>query len=105
MGSMKELIKRGILVGLGTAEATRAKVRKVVDSFVRKKAITKEDGKAIAEKIVRELEKQRSKIKGISNESLKEIAARASTLEKQLERKGRRVAKSMIKKAERELKR
>lgn len=105
MESVKELIKKSILVGLGTAEVTRAKVRKVIGSFVRRKVITKQDGKAIAEKIIKELEKHRNRIKSLSDERFKKIAARVNAIEKQLERKGRKVAKSLVKKAEKELKR
>ena len=101
---MKDLVKKSLLVSLGAASLTKSKAEKVIKGFVEKKAITAKDAKAVLNSVIREAEKQRSRLMGAGKTKGSELKKEALKMEKQLERLGRINAKKIVKLIEKELK-
>ena len=98
---MKDLIKRSLLLGLGAASATKEKVDKVVRQLVKKRAITQKDGKWLADKVLKEISKHRKRLEELSKSD--RLMKSAKALENKLVKRGRKAAKNILRKAEKEL--
>ena len=101
---MKDLVKKSLLVGLGAASLTKSKAEKVIKGFVKKKAITAKDAKAVLNSVIKEAEKQRSKLIGVGKTKGSQLKKEALKMGKELEKLGRINAKKIVKLIEKELK-
>jgi len=101
---MKDLVKKSLLIGLGAASLTKSKAEKIIKGFVKKKAITAKDAKAVLNAVIKEAEKQRSRLMGIGKTRGSELEKEALKMGKELEKLGRINAKKIVKLVEKELK-
>ena len=101
---MKDLVKKSLLIGLGAASLTKSKAEKIIKEFVKKKAITAKDAKAVLNAVIKEAEKQRSRLMGIGKTRGSELEKEALKMGKELEKLGRINAKKIVKLVEKELK-
>ena len=101
---MKDLVKKSLLIGLGAASLTKSKAEKIIKGFLKKKAITAKDAKAVLNSVIREAEKQRSKLMGAGKTKGGELKKEALKMGKELEKLGRINAKKIVKLIEKELK-
>ena len=100
---MKDLIKKSVLLGLGAASLTKEKVDKLIKELVKRKAITTKDGKWLAKQILKELAKNKERIKRLRKLEVEILGSKAKTLEKTLMKRGRKTAKSILRRAAKEL--
>lgn len=103
MINMRDLIKKSILLGLGTESLTKEKVDKLVAEFIKRKVITTKDGKWLVKQVLNELAKNKERIEKLAKLQAEVLEAKAKILEKNLMKRGRKTAKSILKKAEKEL--
>ena len=96
---MRNLIKKSLLMGIGAASLTKEKVGKLLDEFVKKRAITTKDGKWLANQVLKEISKNAEKIEKLGRLQKRVLSAKAKSLEK----RGRKAAKIILKEAQREL--
>jgi len=96
---MRNLIRKSLLIGLGAASLTKEKIDRLVDEFVKKKAITTKDGRWLAKQVLKELAKNAERVERLGRLRKRVLNAKAKALEK----RGRKAAKAILKKAEREL--
>ncbi|MCZ7661990.1 MAG: hypothetical protein M5U22_03105 [Thermoleophilia bacterium] len=65
-GGIREIIERTLMLGLGAAALTRERVQTVVDEFVRRGQLTREEGKEMVESVAaRSKDEARSALKQI----------------------------------------
>ena len=100
---MKDLIKKSILLGLGAVSLTKEKVDKLAAEFVKRKIITTKDGKWLVKRVLKELAKNRERLDKLGKIEAQLFGKEARGLEKELIKRGRKTAKSILKKAEKEL--
>ena len=96
---MKDLIKKSLLMGIGAASLTKEKVDKLLDEFVKRKAITTKDGKWLAKQVLKDISKNAERIEKLGGLQKRVLSAKAKGLEK----RGRKAAKIILKKTQREL--
>lgn len=101
---MKDLVKKSLLVGLGAASLTKSKAEKVIRGFVKKKAITAKDAKAVLNAVLKEAEKQRRKLMGAGMARGGELRKEAVKMSRKLEKLGKAQAKKVLKIVQNELK-
>jgi len=100
---MKNLIKKSILLGLGAASVTKEKVDKLVGQYVKKKAITKKDGKWIADQVLKQLANNMDRINKMKNVKAGVLRQKAKGIQKKLIKRGRKTAKGILSRASKEL--
>jgi len=100
---MKELIKKSMLLGLGAASLTKEKVGFLIEGFVKRKAINAKDGKWLAKQVLNELARNKKRLKRLSAIQAGIFKKKARRLESRLVKRGRKAAKSILKKAEKRL--
>lgn len=86
---MKDLIKKGLALGLGLAVASKEQIEKVVDELVNKGEVSASESKELVEELVRkgeqEQEKLKDKVRGYLRELLSELDLPTKTDLKSLE--------------------
>ncbi|MDP3765616.1 MAG: hypothetical protein Q8R04_03820 [Nanoarchaeota archaeon] len=100
---MKGLIKKSMLLGLGAVSLTKEKVDNLVAELVKRKAITTKDGKWLAKQVLNELARNKKRLERLSAMQAEIFRKKARKLEIRLVKRGRKAAKSLLKKAEKEL--
>lgn len=100
---MRELIKKSILLGLGAASLTKEKIDKLAAELVKRKAITTKEGKWLAKEVLREIAKSKERVRRLGVLQSRILSEKARKAEKKLLKRGRRAAKSIISRAEKEL--
>ena len=69
---MKELIKRGLALGLGLAVTTKEQVEKLVEEMVKKGELGREESAAYVGEMVRRGEEVKKELERIINQKVKE---------------------------------
>jgi poly(hydroxyalkanoate) granule-associated protein len=99
--SMIELIRRGILLGLGALSLTHEKAKSFVDEMVKRGEVTKDEGVKLVEEILDRAKEQERRInEKISDEIRKAIDSLGvaskedvARLEKRIEELGKKIEK------------
>ncbi len=79
---MNELIRKAVLLGIGTASLTKEKADKVIKGFVKKGAITTKEGRALVSKVLVEAKKEKKRIEVLIKKEAKSMKSRLTSLEK-----------------------
>lgn len=99
----KDLVKRSVLLGLGAASLTKEKADRLVAEFVKRKLITVKDGRWVLRQVMKELAKNKERLERVSGLKAQALRKKAKSLERRLMKRGRRAAKGLISRAEKEL--
>ena len=100
---MKETIKRSLLIGIGAVDATRPKVRKVLKEFEKAGAIRHAQAGEILSSVVAAAKKRRKWLERQAEGGASKWKAKANALARRLEARGRKSAKKIIARAQKEL--
>jgi len=79
---MKELIKKGFLLGLGAASLTKKQAERAVKGIARKANISRNDAEAIARMVLTEANKERKRLLAVIKNEAKITARRMGYLSK-----------------------
>jgi polyhydroxyalkanoate synthesis regulator phasin len=112
VNKMKELVKKGFLLGLGAASMTKTQAENAMKELVKKNALTVQQGKELLNKArnVALYEKKRlsdiaskeaariaSKLMDSSRPKIVVLKKKAKTLEKELSARGKKTLRSILK--------
>jgi polyhydroxyalkanoate synthesis regulator phasin len=67
--AMKELIERALLLGVGAASMTMEKIQSLVDEFVKRGQLTREEGQKLVEDMTERAKTESSGLKGKATET------------------------------------
>jgi polyhydroxyalkanoate synthesis regulator phasin len=99
---MKDVLKKGFILGLGAASLTKKKAEKTINSIVKAGNLTKNEGKQMITTVLREANKQRKALEMvILTEVKKQIKQNKPKIKKTriaLEKEGKKVAAQILKK-------
>ncbi len=70
--AMKELIEKALLLGVGAASLTKEKLQALVDEFVRRGQLTREEGEKLVEEAMQQARRAGTSIKERATETLQE---------------------------------
>jgi polyhydroxyalkanoate synthesis regulator phasin len=109
---MKELVKKGFLLGLGAASMTKSQAENAMKALVKKNALTVRQGKELLERAKKaaEFEKKRlsdivskeagriaSKLMNTSRPKIVVLKRKAKSLENELSARGKKTLRSILK--------
>ena len=101
---MRELIKKSLLIGIGAASVTKSRAQKLLKAFVRKKAISSGEAKAIARAVLKEASRQNARLRQFGKAKGSILGKKAARISNELERLGKAQARKVLKMAEKRLK-
>lgn len=92
---MEDIIKKGLLLGLGAAALIKDHAEKIVKNLVRKNAVTVKEGAEMLEKIRNEALNESRRIRKLAEKESKRIAGKLSIMPKAKIEKVRKSLKSI----------
>lgn len=115
---MKEILRKGLILGLGAASLTRRKAEKTVKELIKKGAVNSKEGRILVKRVLGEAKKQEAKLRRIGEAEAKKVLkkvgiisiaeakklkGKVAVLEKKLMQKTKKVAKRAYKRVKRRL--
>ena len=70
---MKDVLRKGLLLGLGAASLTKKKTEKIVKELVKKGAVSSKEGNVLAKKVLSQANKQQARLRKIGEAEAKKI--------------------------------
>lgn len=86
---LRNLVKKGLLVGVGVAAYAREKAEKLVKELVKKEGLSKAEGKKLVRNIYQEADKSRKRIASAVETELKKLLKTAKPAKKSRKKKRR----------------
>ena len=115
---MKDILRKGLLLGLGAASLTKKKTEKIVKGLVKKGAVSSKESVVLARRILAEAKQQEAKLRKIgeaeAKRALKKIGIvslgeakklkqKVAVLEKTLKQKSKKAVEKVYRKVKKTL--